>query len=86
MLRLFVDFNARDFSTPGIDPALTVLISLDHANRDVDRTQFYEGKHVIVFEPNDIEAEAILRLRPDGSWVGEIIEGTFRDLPDAPGD
>jgi hypothetical protein len=42
------------------------------------------GTRVILYEPDDIECEAIVRRDTAFSWVAEIVKGTMKDL--VPGD
>jgi hypothetical protein len=67
MLKIAVDMNLReDIRTIVIPPTV------------VPMEGFAVGTKVILYEPGDIECEAIVRRGKSWEWVAEIIEETIR--------
>jgi hypothetical protein len=46
----------------------------------VDEKDLIEGRRVVLFEPG-AEYEAILRRGKVWPWVGDLIEGTTKEVP-----
>jgi hypothetical protein len=67
MLRLHVDMNNRE------DQRTIVIPS-----RYVSAEGLVAGERVILYEPGDIECEAIVRRGASWEWVADIVEGTIR--------
>jgi hypothetical protein len=72
MIRISVDFNRMADDQAVILPSWTPSEAL------------VPGTRVILYEPDDIECEAIVRRDAAFPWVAEIVKGTMRDL--VPGD
>jgi len=68
MIRIWVDFNGME------DDHIVRLPS------DTPAEALVPGARVILYEPDDIECEAIVRRRATDVWVGDIVKGTMRDL------
>jgi hypothetical protein len=67
MLRLHVDMNNRE------DQRTIVIPS-----RYVSAEGLVAGAKVILYEPGDIECEAILRRGTSWEWVADIVDGTIK--------
>lgn len=68
MARIRVDFNRREGPR-------TIAISAE----DVPRDKLRVGANVTLYEPGDIECEAVLRHGTRWEWVADILDGTIRD-------
>ena len=68
MARIRVDFNRREGPR-------TVAISTEDAPQD----ELIVGAIVTLYEPGDIECEAILRHGTRWEWVADILDSTIRD-------
>lgn len=69
MVRVLADFNARD-------GYLRILLPTD-APAEV----LVPGTRVILYEPDELECEAIVRRGETWPWVADIVEGTIKDYP-----
>jgi len=68
MVRIRVDFNRReDFRTIALGSSAEIP---EEARR--------EGALVILYEPGDIECEAVVRRGRRWEWVADILDGTIR--------
>lgn len=70
MTRIRVDFNRREGPR-------TIALSLE----DVQNEALKVGALVTLYEPGDIECEAILRHGTRWEWVADILDDTIRDSP-----
>jgi hypothetical protein len=68
MARIRVDFNRREGPR-------TIAISAE----DVSQDELRVGAIVTLYEPGDIECEAVLRHGTRWEWVADIVESTIRD-------
>ena len=68
MPRIRVDFNRREGPR-------TVAVS----EEDVPEHELAVGAIVTLYEPGDIECEAVLRHGIRWKWVADILDGTIRD-------
>jgi hypothetical protein len=68
MARIRVDFNRREGPR-------TVAVSAE----DVPQSELVVGSIVTLYEPGDIECEAVLRHGTRWEWVADILDGTIRD-------
>ena len=69
MVRIMVDFNRReDFRTIALASSAEIP---EEARR--------EGALVILYEPGDIECEAIVRRGRHWEWIADILDGTIRE-------
>jgi hypothetical protein len=66
MLKIAVDMNLREDQRTIVIPKLVPMKELT------------VGTKVILYEPGDIECEAIVRHGKSWEWVAEIVEGTIR--------
>jgi hypothetical protein len=66
MLKIAVDTNLREDQRTIVTPKLVPMKELT------------VGTKVILYEPGDIECEAIVRHGKSWEWVAEIVEGTIR--------
>ena len=69
LVRIRVDFNRRE------DSRTIALGSSAEVPEEVRR----EGALVILYEPGDIECEAIVRRGRRWEWVADILDGTIRE-------
>jgi hypothetical protein len=70
MARIQVDFNRRE--GPG-------AIAISPAEGEIPSEELKVGAIVTIYEPGDIECEAILRHGTQWNWVADILDGTVRD-------
>ena len=68
MARIRVDFNRREGPR-------TIAISPE----DVPRDELVVGAVITLYEPGDIECEAVLRRGTRWEWVADIVDSTIRD-------
>ena len=71
MVRIATDFNWRE-------DYLTIVLP-DRVPAEV----LVPGTRVILYEPGDIECEAIVRRGKTWPWVADIVEGTIKNPPNA---
>jgi len=69
LVRIRVDFNRRE------DSGTIALGSSAEVPEEIRR----EGALVILYEPGDIECEAIVRKGRRWEWVADILDGTIRE-------
>ncbi len=69
LVRIKADFNARD--------GYLGIILPDDAPAEV----LVPGAHVVLYEPDEFECEAIVRRGETWPWVADIVEGTIKDYP-----
>lgn len=74
LVRIRADFNARD-------GYLGILLP-DDAPAQV----LVPGTRVILYEPGELECEAIVRRGERCPWAADIVEGTIKDDPRAEGE
>lgn len=48
---------------------------------EIPPDQLKEGTKIVIYEPEDIECDAILRRGVQSEWVADIVKGTIRELP-----
>ena len=68
MARIHVDFNRREGPR-------TVAITPE----EIPEEELKVGAIVTLYEPGDIECEAILHHGTRWKWVADILDGTIRD-------
>lgn len=69
MVRIRVDFNRRE------SPRTIALGS----SADIPEEARRIGALVVLYEPGDIECEAIVRRGERWEWVADILDGTIRE-------
>jgi hypothetical protein len=67
MLRISVEMNLREDRRTVVIPSKLVPMN-----------QLTVGTNVILYEPGDIECEAIVQRGKSWEWVAEIVEGTIK--------
>jgi hypothetical protein len=70
MIRIMTDFNTREGDT-------TIVL-----RDDAPAEALVVGARIILYEPGDIECEAIVRRGETWPWVADIVKGTVVDPPD----
>jgi hypothetical protein len=74
MLRIYVDFNAREVH-PHVE---SVAIPLHTDRAEEYKAHLFEGRRVIIFDEGT-ECEAMLRRGTSFPWVADIIPNTLKD-------
>ena len=73
--RIFFDANLGT-------PEIGYWLIFDQSKKDLSvlGANICEGMHVIIYSPDELEMEAILKRREDGLWLGVPIKGTIKYL------
>lgn len=82
MIRIQVDFNSM---APYFNKRLPLDVpTLLEADKDI-LNKLQQGDRVVVYEPNDVEYEAVLEYDEElKMWFGILDETTRRELLDSP--
>lgn len=72
MIRILNDFNLMEDDR-------AVVLHVEHTPPEA----LVPGIRVVLYEPGDIECEAIVRRGKTWPWVADIVEGTIKNPPAA---